>query len=380
MNGQARSHHSRAAALLLASSLLLLGVASVVFLTNDQHSSAVLQEEQAKAEENPRAAAAANLEKWSKQVDKMEDQVQEFQAEANTKAVNELVHLERVKDLLAELKNQVPETPPPTPIVWGYGDGPNGPAHWGELNSEYATCAAGKQQSPINFELNIKEAALPSIGWTYPEEAAEDKDGKDSEVLGREFYNGHTFEVEDLGEPRILLDGITYELQRLHVHTPSEHRVAGRHYDMELHFVHSAEVDGETKIAVVAAFFQQGASSPSELKKLIRGALPAVTDTPTAHVQDFDFKNLAQAVLVGTVPSKLEAADAFVPNFKNYFKYTGSFTTPPCTEGVTWVVLKNPIDLEISDLDAVKSLEGANNRPVQPLNGREVLDVGGTTS
>eukprot|EP00286_Rhodomonas_abbreviata_P006805 CAMPEP_0181325138 /NCGR_PEP_ID=MMETSP1101-20121128/20755_1 /TAXON_ID=46948 /ORGANISM="Rhodomonas abbreviata, Strain Caron Lab Isolate" /LENGTH=421 /DNA_ID=CAMNT_0023433405 /DNA_START=6 /DNA_END=1271 /DNA_ORIENTATION=- len=389
-NRSARAHAGRAAALLLASSLLLLGVASI-FLAGDQGqattlaglkfsipkpANAPLKSVSSTQLSNPRQEAAENLQAWSKEVDTMEDQVKEFQAKANSKAINELVHLERVKDLLEELKKQVPETPAPQPIHWGYGDGPNGPAHWGEINAKYETCATGKEQSPINFELNIKDAALPSLGWEFPASSGVSAVKGASSKLGREFYNGHTFEVEDVGGPTLLLDGTTYALQQFHMHTPSEHKVAGKHFDMEMHFVHSAEVDGQTKLAVVAVFFQTGDSTPSEIKKLL-GTLPQVTDTPQAHVDDFEFKGLAQAVLVGSVPSKLEAADAFVPNFKNYFKYGGSFTTPPCTEGVTWVVFKNAVNIEAADLQAVQGLEGKNNRPVQPLNGREVLDVGG---
>jgi len=88
-------------------------------------------------------------------------------------------------------------------------------------------------------------------------------------------------------------------------------------------------------------------------------------------------QSIAQEVLVGTVPTNPEAADKFVPNLNNYFKYSGSLTTPPCSEGVTWVVLKNPITIEKSDLAALSALEGNNNRPLKPLNGRVVLDVGG---
>jgi len=174
-----------------------------------------------------------------------------------------------------------------------------------------------------------------------------------------------------------VLDGITYTLQQFHTHTPSEHKVAGRHYDMEMHFVHSAEVDGVTKLAVIACFYERGDRSPSFVKKLMRDALPKVSADAAPLAQGLDFRSIAQEVLVGTVPSKLEAADEFVPNFKNYYTYSGSLTTPPCTEGVTWVVLKNPVSIESQDVDALKALEGKNNRPVQPLNGRIVQDVGG---
>ena len=84
-------------------------------------------------------------------------------------------------------------------------------------------------------------------------------------------------------------------------------------------------------------------------------------------------------MLIGSIPTRAEVAQDFVPNFKNYFQYVGSLSTPPCTEGVTWVVLKNAIGITADHLGVLSGLEGRNVRPVQALNGRMVLDVGGNS-
>jgi carbonic anhydrase len=106
----------------------------------------------------------------------------------------------------------------------------------------------------------------------------------------KEFYNGHTFEVEGLGAPTMVLDGITYTLAQFHTHTPSEHKVAGRHYDMEMHFVHTATVDGVLKRAVVGAFYEKGDSSPRFIKQLMRDALPKATGEPQVLAPGVDFR------------------------------------------------------------------------------------------
>jgi hypothetical protein len=155
--------------------------------------------------------ASSKLSKWWKEVGEMQTEVKKFQTEANDKAVDELVHLERVKDLLVELKKQVPMEEPPK--QWSY-IGAEGPAHWAELDPAYKTCAEGKSQSPINIELDLKQAELPSIGWNLQTGESAVTTTTESSEEGREFYNGHTFEVEDVGAPTIVLDGITYAFLR----------------------------------------------------------------------------------------------------------------------------------------------------------------------
>ena len=93
-----------------------------------------------------------------------------------------------------------------------------------------------------------------------------------------------------MGSPTIVFDGITYTLAQFHTHTPSEHKVAGRHYDMEMHFVHKAVVDGVTKLAVVGCFFEKGDRSPSFIKELMREALPKATSKPTVLAPTLDFR------------------------------------------------------------------------------------------
>ncbi len=215
--------------------------------------------------QDPKAVASEKLHNWWSEVKEMQDQVQQFQAEANEKSVDELVHLARVKDLLAELQKQVPEyTPPPPLMSWGYGKGPDGPANWATLSPDFETCSTGKSQSPINIELDLTAAELPSLGWQLSSESSfKVKANKGTSALtGREFYDGHTFEVDDLGEPVMTVDGIDFVLEEFHFHTPSEHAVAGRHYDAEIQFVHvekgqEGSKDPSARRMIAAAFFQK---------------------------------------------------------------------------------------------------------------------------
>jgi len=342
-----------------------------------------LDEADADSQQDPKEIASEKLHEWWGEVKEMQDQVQQFQAEANEKSVDELVHLARVKDLLAELQQQVPEyTPPPPALNWGYGKGPDGPANWANLSPDFQVCATGKAQSPINVELDLTAAELPSLGWQLdggtPFKVKANKGS--SALTGREFYDGHTFEVDDLGEPVMTVDGVDYVLEEFHFHTPSEHAVAGKHYDAEIQFVHveksqQGSNDPNARRLIAAAFFEKGERSPAFIEQLVTEAVPKATANPQELVE-LQFESIAQTVLVGSVPSRPQAAKEFLPNFKDYFQYSGSLSTPPCTETVTWVIFKNAITINAEHLVVLSNLEGANNRPLQALNGRQVLDNG----
>ncbi|MGH8592425.1 MAG: carbonic anhydrase [Gammaproteobacteria bacterium] len=150
---------------------------------------------------------------------------------------------------------------------------------------------------------------------------------------GEIFNNGHTIEIETEGQNTLTFRGVTYDLVQFHFHTASEHRVAGRGYDMELHLVHKA---GDDTNAVVAVFLKRGKSS---------GALASI------------FENLPE---VGSINVKEELPQsfnpaAFLPKDRDHFRYLGSLTTPPCTEGVHWFVLTDPV--KVSDEDMAQFAE-----------------------
>jgi carbonic anhydrase len=166
--------------------------------------------------------------------------------------------------------------------------------------------------------------------------------------------------------------GAIYKLKQFHTHTVSEHTVDGEHYDMEMHFVHTTDdYTAANKVLVVAVFFKVGAGqgSPNWLRQL-SSAVASAGPEPT-QVIPLDFTEIAESVMVGTLPQNAKFK-GFKPNYNNFWGYQGSFTTPPCTEGVQWLVLTNPIYAEAAEIDPLKTLEGDNFRPVQPLYGRKI--------
>lgn len=219
---------------------------------------------------------------------------------------------------------------------WGYS-GHEGPGHWGELSPEYSACAEGKNQSPINLRA-FAEAELAPIEFRYA--------GQATEILN----NGHTVQANYSGGSSIVVDGQEFELKQFHFHAPSENQINGESFPMEAHLVH-ADADGN--LAVVAVMFEAGASNAA-IAKLWK-------DMPE-HAGD---KNALGA--------KVGAAE-LLPADRDYYRFNGSLTTPPCTEGVRWLVMKQPVSLSEGQVEAFAHvLHHPNNRPVQAVNARSIL-------
>lgn len=223
-------------------------------------------------------------------------------------------------------------------VHWGY-TGEEGPEHWGKLAAEFATCSAGKSQSPVNLSEELAvEAELPKIELAY-------------KAGGHEVINnGHTIQVNYQPGSSMSVAGKSYELKQYHFHAPSENAKDGKPLPLEVHFVHADE-DGN--LAVLGMFYELG----EENAELV---------SPWAKMPE---KAGGKASL-----DELHDAAAMLPKDLEHFRFSGSLTTPPCTEGVSWFVLKDTASLSEAQLEQFATVVGgANNRPVQPVNARVIL-------
>jgi carbonic anhydrase len=232
---------------------------------------------------------------------------------------------------------------PPTASAphWAYA-GDEGPLHWADLDPSFSLCRSGASQSPID---------LPASG--AKKGAAQDKPHWDPVPI-HATNNGYSVQVDDQAGGLLVVDGTTYTLKQLHVHSPSEHTIAGKSFAAEIHFVHKS-ADG--KLAVVALLLDPGKENPTLAPFLSH--LPAKGAPPVDAPQD-----------------TLDIA-ALLPAAPRFLRYQGSLTTPPCTEGVSWLVLEPDGSAQISssELEALRGALPPNNlRPVQPLGAREVVE------
>jgi carbonic anhydrase len=218
---------------------------------------------------------------------------------------------------------------------WGYS-GAEGPAHWAVLAPEFWSCS-GKEQSPIDIRHPI-EAQLEPLHLAY-------RAGGTALV-----NNGHTAQVDYVPGSSLTLDGIRFELKQFHFHAPSENTIEGRSFPLEAHLVHA---DKKGNLAVLAVMFADGSENAALAQLWPR--VPEHAGEKAALATPFAAAQL--------LPSKLD-----------YYRFSGSLTTPPCTEGVRWLVLKTPVPASKAQSARFASLmHHANNRPVQPVNARPVL-------
>ena len=232
---------------------------------------------------------------------------------------------------------KVPASAQPSSTAhWTY-EGEEGPSHWGELDPAYEMCEKGKSQSPIDISAS-SEQDLANIVFHY----------QPSEV--NILNNGHTAQVNYDAGSYIELDGARYDVAQFHYHSPSEHEVNGMLFAAELHIVHKSADGG---LAVVGLLLQEGPEN--------KAFDPFINNLPAEKSDVID------------AGVKINAAN-LLPSVQTTFRYSGSLTTPPCSEGVNWLVMTTPIELSSDQLSKLKSLFEVNNRPVQPLNDRSLVE------
>jgi carbonic anhydrase len=221
---------------------------------------------------------------------------------------------------------------------WDY-EGEYAPYRWGDMKADFASCKSGSRQSPIDIRNPVIGEVEP-IRFHY------------EDVALRVTNNGHTIQVDYAPGSFILFGGNRYELVQFHFHSPSEERVNGRAFDMVAHLVHKS---AQGRLAVVAVLLTVGNEQP--MLQQVWNAMPGTRDRTRERL---DVAINAQQLL---------------PADRTYYSYMGSLTTPPCTEGVQWLVMKTPVDISRDQVAHFTALYPMNARPLQALNDR-LIKVG----
>ena len=222
---------------------------------------------------------------------------------------------------------------------WSY-EGEEGPEHWGELSDDYKMCSEGANQSPIDLVADV-HTDLPELQFEYYSTSI------------NEINNGHSIQqnIQPGSFLRIPERDLVAELKQFHFHSPSEHTINGESFAMEIHFVHTSE---EGAITVVGVMIKEGEEHPV-LNKMWSFMPENAGDTSVE-------------------PIGIEETD-LLPDTREYYAYGGSLTTPPCSEGVKWIVLKTQVEVSAEQIAVFKQRVGqVTNRPVQPHNARLIVD------
>ena len=213
------------------------------------------------------------------------------------------------------------------------------PEQWGKLDPTYSSCSLGRTQSPIDVK-NANPSDLPALKFDY------------QDVPLNIIDNGHTIQVNYAPGSTLSVGDKTYSLKQFHFHHPAEEHIDGRSFPLVAHLVHA---DAEGHLAVVAVVFETGTANEliETLWKNIPSEKDKVKEESSVSVQARDL----------------------LPEERGYFTFPGSLTTPPCTEGVTWYVLRSHPTISREQIAAFAKIYPMNARPIQPTNGREILQT-----
>ncbi|MDC8758812.1 carbonic anhydrase [Janthinobacterium fluminis] len=219
---------------------------------------------------------------------------------------------------------------------WSY-EGETGPANWGKINADWTRCGTGSRQSPIDIRDGMK-VDLEQISFDYKPSSFNVVD------------NGHTVQVTVSGGNYLTVQGRMYELMQFHFHRPSEERINGKGFEMVVHLVHK---DAEGKLAVLAILLERG--KPQNTIQTVWNNLPLE-------------KHEVMAPSIVLDPLEL------LPQRRDYYTYMGSLTTPPCSEGVLWLVMKEPQQASAAQMALFSRLYPLNARPIQGSSGRMIKE------
>lgn len=219
---------------------------------------------------------------------------------------------------------------------WSY-EGKNGPHAWAKLSPEFAACGSGTRQSPIDLRDGMK-VDLDPIVFDYRPSGFKVID------------NGHTIQANVGGWNSMRIAGRRFRLVQFHFHSPSEEMIDGKQFDMVAHLVHK---DGEGRLAVVAVLIERGTRQPA--------IQTVLNNLPLERGEE------------QTASSPIDVAQ-LLPADRRYFTYMGSLTTPPCTEDVLWVVMKQPVQATAEQLNLFSRMYPMNARPVQDAGDRIVKE------
>ncbi len=238
---------------------------------------------------------------------------------------------------------QTEQAPEPKQVQWSY-EGDSGPKHWGDLAKKFAACEKGDEQSPVNIKFAEveEEKHTPEIQFHY--------EPANVSVIN----NGHTiqFNLPDEVNNSMTIDETNYRLIQFHFHTPSEHQFNGESLPMEMHLVHK---NANNELAVATLMIEEGAQN-KEFSSIWE-------ELPSEKTEKEVMMN-----------EKINLAGLLAKKSSTAFHYSGSLTTPPCSEDVKWIIFEETIEMSKEQIEAFKQIFPNNNRPIQLLNEREITN------